>query len=436
MSDSILSALARVALLLLAAATWAPAARAQSLADGGGAPAEDEFTTLFAPGSPPSEAAEDAGSRPWWVPRNVGLALSHHGEVVGVFPQSADEEGRAAGTLFSRVDGGWGCERLPIGLGQVKGLKEFADLRVSARIDLAGVAPGVVALRGKSMKWRGRTPFMYGNGFALAYVKDSTGWHRQDFVGAQYYATAVELSADGDTLAVSHPQGNTHHDGNLDTVFVFRRQATGWKKVAALRPADWKDDDQFGATLDLSADGKALLASLDVSGGDAYLFKAQGAWPSQRLTHSAGPGGGTLTWGLAALQTDGGLLVGAEFPEHAFAACFVAGRPRTVRCAPVTGVKAQYGLPHGAQLSLTERGRLFLRDADGVESLDFVDGGWSARRIAGAFAGGLVVSRDGEHLALWSDEPTWRLELWREADGGWQPDPPLTCPLPDAGAAR
>lgn len=155
---------------------------------------------------------------------------------------------------------------------------------------------------------------------AIGYVKAS------DPSMDSQFGTAVALSADGNTLAVS---GKIQGPG---AVYLFTRAATGtWSQQARLQASNPGFDDQFGYALALSDDGHTLavgayaedsaatgfgtdpLDNTAPQAGAVYVFRRAGTVWTQQAWLKASNTGATDYFGLSvALSADGNsLAVGA-----------------------------------------------------------------------------------------------------------------------------
>jgi hypothetical protein len=176
-----------------------------------------------------------------------------------------------------------------------------------------------------------------------AYVKadDTCAWCN--------FGGAVALSADGSVLAVgAFGEDAPTTDPLLSpsgagAVHVFRRGVTGWAHEARFQANQVEDGDRFGAALDLSSDGETLAvgapfensAAIGVGGDEAsnaatlagavYVFHhGDGAWTQQAYVKASNTDAYDRFGSAVALSSDGATLaVGA--PYEASAATGVGG---------------------------------------------------------------------------------------------------------------
>ena len=82
------------------------------------------------------------------------------------------------------------------------------------------------------------------------------------------FGYAVAVSADGHALAVGASQESS---GAVDSgaVYVFTRQDQAWTQEAYLKASNTGDNDSFGSSLDLSADGNVLVVGANQESSSA-----------------------------------------------------------------------------------------------------------------------------------------------------------------------
>jgi hypothetical protein len=154
------------------------------------------------------------------------------------------------------------------------------------------------------------------SGAVYVFTRTATSWVQSSYLKpsntgrSDAFGSALVLSGDGNTLAVSAPWedggiGGINEDGSDDSardsgaVYVFARSGTGWIPEAYLKASSPSADDRFGDTLALSSDGATLLTgapfedgagvglndeenNLVADAGAAYVFvRNSGAWSQQ-----------------------------------------------------------------------------------------------------------------------------------------------------------
>ena len=130
----------------------------------------------------------------------------------------------------------------------------------------------------------------------------------------------LDLSADGNTLAVGASFAANSGGASAGNVYVFTRSGDKWQEQARLQASDASPNALFGITVALSADGNTLAVGAHFSlarAGEAYVFTRTGnVWSEQaRLQASdAAPGG---LFGVVALAADAETLaVGDYFADN------------------------------------------------------------------------------------------------------------------------
>src|SRR5436190_5033727 len=173
---------------------------------------------------------------------------------------------------------------------------------------------------------------------SIGYIKASnTGKDSQ-------FGAAVALSADGNTLAVGAITESSAAKGvngvskdqavNSGAVYVYTRDAKGWKQQAYLKASNAAASAQFGNALSLSADGNLLAVGSAAEGSSAtgvngnqsdrsmpgagavYVFARAGTtWSQQAYVKPSNTGGPDLGYqfGFAvSLSGDGSTLAVSE----------------------------------------------------------------------------------------------------------------------------
>ena len=205
----------------------------------------------------------------------------------------------------------------------------------------------------------------YGAGAVYVFARHDSnspddGWAQQAYIKASntgltdYFGYTVELSADGNTLAVSayfEASGASGVNGDQDddslpqagAVYVFARNGGGWSQQAYLKASntqaggfanELEGGDQFGFALTLSADGDTLaVGAIDEDGGSpgidgdeadnsarsagaVYVFERSGAsWRQHAYVKPTNPGAGDYFGYALALTADGDTLAVGAYDE-------------------------------------------------------------------------------------------------------------------------
>ena len=175
------------------------------------------------------------------------------------------------------------------------------------------------------------------SGAVYVYRRGANGWQFQQYLKASsiitnnFFGTAISLSADGNTLAVSAP-------GDIDdpfaaAVYIFNDNGSGWQQSARITASNANAGDNFGVSLALSNDGMTLAvgadgeASLDgdpanndaPGAGAAYVFSNNGSgWSQQAYLKAGNSEQGDFFGRAVSLSGDGNTLaVGATGEDSA-----------------------------------------------------------------------------------------------------------------------
>ncbi|MDA9014087.1 hypothetical protein N9I73_00685, partial [Porticoccaceae bacterium] len=116
------------------------------------------------------------------------------------------------------------------------------------------------------------------SGATYVFTATNDGWIQEAYIKASttgmsdYFGHSISLSADGKTLAVGAYQedsfakginGNQRNDiiENSGAVFVFIRDQGDWPQQAYIKASNTDQNDQFGDSISLSADGNTLAVN-------------------------------------------------------------------------------------------------------------------------------------------------------------------------------
>lgn len=206
---------------------------------------------------------------------------------------------------------------------------------------------------------------VYNSGAVYVFVRQGGDWRQQAYIKASnpgasdQFGSVVSLSGDGNTLAVSAPfessaakgvSGDQEDDSvpQAGAAYVFTRTGGTWSQQAYIkasntgRPADprsaedWGDGDQFGYSLDLSADGNTLAVAaitedsraagvntLDFQNDDSaaqsgavYVYARTGsAWAQQAYIKASNSEAGDLFGYNVGLSADGNVMAVSGYDE-------------------------------------------------------------------------------------------------------------------------
>jgi hypothetical protein len=130
------------------------------------------------------------------------------------------------------------------------------------------------------------------SGSAHVFVRSDGAWRHQAKLVADdgdeedLFGGAVALSADGTTALVGASGDEDPNGKNGGSAYVFGRSDGRWRQEAKLAASDGDEEDLFGTSVSLSADGTTALVGAMGSGisgrveaGSAYVFeRSGGSW--------------------------------------------------------------------------------------------------------------------------------------------------------------
>jgi trimeric autotransporter adhesin len=238
------------------------------------------------------------------------------------------------------------------------------------------------------------------SGAVYVFTRAGAQWSQQGYVkasntqAADFFGSALALSADGNTLAVGAPNESSSATGvggdETDNgaavsgaVYVFARQGTQWSQQAYVKASNTQIGDVFGSALALSADGHTLAvgavgedsAATGVGGdeadngstgsGAAYLFTRDAAqWSQQAYVKASNTSAQDAFARGLALSADGHTLAVGATGENS-AATGVGGDENNSLAASAGAVytftrTSTAWLPQGyVKASNTDAGDLF-----------------------------------------------------------------------------
>lgn len=183
-------------------------------------------------------------------------------------------------------------------------------------------------------------------GAVYVFSRTSTGWTQQAYIKASnsgvfdYFGNSLDLSADGNTLAVgAYGEGSANGDqadNSADyagAVYVFGRSGTTWTQHAYLKASNIGEGDNFGYSLSLAANGNTLAVgahneesgdgnqadNTEIASGAVYVFTRSGiSWTQQAYLKASTIEMGDFFGMSLAIDSDGDTLaIGAEGEDSA-----------------------------------------------------------------------------------------------------------------------
>lgn len=253
------------------------------------------------------------------------------------------------------------------------------------------------------------------SGAVYVFIRISGVWSQQAYIKASnteafdYFAWNVALSGDGNTLAVSAYNESSNAIGingnqtdnssaSSGAVYIFIRSGTTWTQEAYIKASNTDDDDGFGGSLALSANGNTLVVGAlgedsnatgingnqtdnsEFASGAAYVFTRIGnTWNQQAYIKSSNSHNNDQFASSLALSSDGNTLAVVSFNESSNA-------------TGINGNQNSNSVPgSGAVYVFIRTGTVWTQQAYiKASSTDFMDQfGWS-----------VAISSDGNTLAV------------------------------------
>ena len=148
------------------------------------------------------------------------------------------------------------------------------------------------------------------SGAVYIFTRSESGWQQQAYLKAnnnrkwEYFGSELSLNADGQTLAVGTDSG----------VYIFTRNEDDWQQQAYLKASDTDASENFGDSLSFSSDGQTLAvgASREDSGAVYIFTRDKGTWQQQAYIKASNSDENDLFGYTVGLSADGQILgVGA-----------------------------------------------------------------------------------------------------------------------------
>ena len=254
-------------------------------------------------------------------------------------------------------------------------------------------------------------------GAAYVFVRENGTWEQQAVLTAadrqvgDHFGVSVALSDNGNTALVGAYVDDVGTNLNQGSAYIFKRSGVNWSQQAQLTALDGAEEDYFGRSVSLAADGATALIGADfkkigdnIRQGAAYVFTGnEGAW-SQQARITAQDGSPYNWFGFSVgLSSDGRTaLVGAEGYGAAFVFTLSGNTWSQQAVLNAEGITFFWGVPVAlspdGHTALIEDGYLF----------QYIDGDWQAGpnlqpedsgTSSSGFGSSVALSKDGS-LAL------------------------------------
>jgi hypothetical protein len=230
---------------------------------------------------------------------SVGLSGNGDTMAVGAYDE---ERGKGAAYIFVRKGAEWSQQIRLMASNAETGDSLGCSIAISddGNTMVAGAFDEDSLLRGIQPPTEGSNDQAsdVSTGAAYVFVRNGAAWTQQAFIKAtntrlnDQFAWALSLSRDGNTLAVgSHLEdsGASGLNGNQEdatavdsgAAYIYTRTGTSWAPAAYVKPSTSRASAEFGISLSLSSDGKALaVGAFKDSGGGTGVNPAKAAKPA------------------------------------------------------------------------------------------------------------------------------------------------------------
>ena len=186
-----------------------------------------------------------------------------------------------------------------------------------------------------------------------------------------YFGDPVAITPDGNTALI----GAAGNDNDPGAAYVFTRTLTGWRQTAELTATDAANDDEFGISVAIAADGHTALISAvnhDSGTGAAYVFtRTFGGWRQTAELTASDAANYTFFGKSVALTPDGNIaLIGAAANNSVTGAAYVFTRTFTGwrQTAELTASDAAGDNYFGESVAIAADGHTALIGAPGRDS--------------------------------------------------------------------
>lgn len=235
-------------------------------------------------------------------------------------------------------------------------------------------------------------------GAAYVFVRDAdnTQWSQQAYVKADEpgnldrFGSALDLSGDGDTLAVAARGWDGDGQYDIGAVYVFEREATGWTQTALIPDPTPDSQSDCGRALALDAAGDTLAlgcpGEFDHEGRVHVLQREGSAWVLEQTLRADVPGADEHFGARVVLDASGETIATTAWNEKSMSAGVHVLEPQGAPEASV-GSGAVYVFSRDPRAEAWSQ-RAYIKPQDpGVEDL---------------FGLGLALSGDGTTLTVGS----------------------------------
>ena len=168
-------------------------------------------------------------------------------------------------------------------------------------------------------------------GSAFIFTRSGSTWSQQQKLTASdgesydYFGYSVDISSDGNTVAIGAYTEDTSPNFDNGAVYVFTKSGSTWTQQAKLMASDKQDYDNFGNSLSLSSDGNTIIIGAvyadtppNNDNGAAYVFTRSGSTWTQQAKLMASDKEQNDQFGLSVAISENGnkVLVGSPYSPY------------------------------------------------------------------------------------------------------------------------
>ncbi len=173
------------------------------------------------------------------------------------------------------------------------------------------------------------------NGRAYVFTKSGSSWVHQATLNpiidgtdtdtnGDHFGEDLSLSGDGNIAVVGSPlQENGGGISDLGAIYVYTRTGSTWDGGVRLLALDRQHDDRLGESVEISEDGKTIIAGAHnedtgaSNAGAAYIFvESSGTWSQQAKLTDSTPDNNDIFGKDVSISKDGNtVLIGTPFDD-------------------------------------------------------------------------------------------------------------------------
>ena len=177
------------------------------------------------------------------------------------------------------------------------------------------------------------------------------------------YLVSTAISADGTTAIVADAWYGVGTNTKQGKAYIFVKSGTTWTEAVQLTASDGAENDQFGTSVAISADGSTAVVGAPNSQGEAYVFVKSGATWIEGATLTASDHMGGEAFGVSVgISADGSTTVVGAFGGYVggvptgAAYVFTGSGATWTEAAKLSASDGEHGDAFGASVAITSDG--------------------------------------------------------------------------------